>query len=375
MATTLLVTNDFPPRIGGIESFGADVCAMLGGDVVVYTSGPPGAEATDAARGFPVVREGTLLLPTPGVAARALSLLRAHRASRVVFGAAAPLGLLAPTLRRDGAERIVGITHGHEIWWARVPAARQALRAIGEECDHLTAISDFTQIRIGGALSAAARRRMLRLAPPVDTSLFRPTGSSGELPRCIAVGRFVPRKGFVPLLLAWRQVIREGSGAPFPGGDPELVLVGDGPQRPQLEQLIADLGLARSVRLAGPLDRAGVIAELQHARVFAMPVRTRLAGFEPEGLGLAALEAAACGLPVVVGESGGAPETVRHGETGYVVPGSDHRALARRIRLLLADPAHAAAMGARGRSLVVDRFGIERARTTLRQALHLPSDP
>jgi phosphatidyl-myo-inositol dimannoside synthase len=114
-----------------------------------------------------------------------------------------------------------------------------------------------------------------------------------------------------------------------------------------------------------------VVVELQRSDIFALPMRTRLAGLNPEGLGLAALEAAACGLPVVVGRSGGAPETVRPGETGFVVDPHDPAALADRLLGLLADPAAARAMGAAGRRLVLDRFGLDQARRTLRTALDL----
>ena len=105
--TTLIVTNDFPPRIGGIESFVSDLAELLDHDVVVYTSGPPGAVATDADRGYPVVRDGRLLLPTRRVGRRAAELLTRYGCRRVIFGAAAPLGLLAPVLRRRrrGAHR------------------------------------------------------------------------------------------------------------------------------------------------------------------------------------------------------------------------------------------------------------------------------
>ena len=152
--------------------------------MVVYASGPPGAERTDRDRGYPVVRDGSLLLPTPRVAARAVELLRRHRATRVIFGAAAPLGLLAPGLRAAGADRLVGLTHGHETWWATVPGGRRLLRRIGDACDHLTAVSAFTQTRIAAALSPAARSRLLRLPPPVDVHRFRPGSSSvpGDTP-------------------------------------------------------------------------------------------------------------------------------------------------------------------------------------------------
>ena len=132
------MTNDFPPRIGGIESFVHDLCRLLDDDVVVLTSGPDGAAAADLGRPHPVVRTGSVLLPTPAAARRAVRLLHRSGATRVLFGAAAPLGLLAPTLRRAGATRVVALTHGHEVWWARVPGSRSLLRRIGDACDHLT---------------------------------------------------------------------------------------------------------------------------------------------------------------------------------------------------------------------------------------------
>jgi phosphatidylinositol alpha-1,6-mannosyltransferase len=368
---TLIVTNDFPPRIGGIESFVADIAELLAHDVVVYTSGPHGAAASDAGRGYPVIRDGSLLLPSPRLAHRTASVLRHFGASRVIFGSAAPLGLLAPRLRAAGAEVIVGLTHGHETWWAAVPGARTVLRRIGDECDHLTAISAFTARRIGAAASASARSRLLRLPPPIDVSRFAPGEPMEDRASCVSVGRFVAQKGFDTLLRAWRLVLDAGPTAAGPLARPLLVIIGDGPQRGRLEAMVSRLGLGDNVRFTGAIGRQQVITELRRAQVFALPVRTRLGGLNSEGLGLAAIEAAACGLPVVVGDSGGAPETVRDGETGFVVPAGDHRALADKICELLADPWRARVMGASGRVYVGERFGADQARETLRRALRL----
>jgi phosphatidyl-myo-inositol dimannoside synthase len=368
--STLIITNDFPPQIGGIESFVSDVCALLDHEVVVYASGTAGAKASDRDRPFPIIRNGPLLLPTPRVASQAVSLLRKFGATRVIFGAAAPLGLLAPSLRRAGARQILGITHGHETWWARLPAVRRLLRRIGDSCDHLTAISGYTERRIASAISPNARQRLLRLAPPVDTGRFRPSDGVAALSagRCIAVARLIPQKGLATLLRAWRIVIDRAHSS---GVARELVVVGDGPQRPRLQRIIQELELSDCVRLIGAIPRAEVIGHLQRADVFALPARTRLAGLNPEGLGLASLEAAACGLPVIVGDSGGAPETVRHGDTGFVVPSHDHQLLAERLTLLLGNTLLAREMGARGRRYVAAQFGAEVARVRLREALDL----
>lgn len=370
MPSTLIITNDFAPRIGGIESFVSEVCALLDHDVLVYASGSAGAAASDLDRPFRVIRDGPLLVPTPRVAARAVALLRASGATRVIFGAAAPLGLLAPSLRRAGARQILGLTHGHETWWASLPAARQLLRRIGDGCDHLTTISSYTERRIGRALSPAAQHRLLRLAPPVDVECFRPSERSRvrDVARCICVARLIAQKGVTTLLHAWRIVMDRARPR---GPARELIIVGEGPLRPRLERTIKALQLSDSVRLAGALPRAEVISHLQRADVFALPVRTRLAGLNPEGLGLAALEAAACGLPVIIGNSGGAPETVHDGDTGFLVPSHDHQLLATRLDQLLDDPALAQQMGAQGRSYVTQRFSTGVARATLRSALDL----
>lgn len=388
--TTLIVTNDFPPRIGGIESFVRQACRFLDDDVVVLTSTAPDAERWDAAAGFPIVRLPGPLLPTAAVGQAAADLLRRGRADRVLFGAAAPLALLAAKLRAAGAERLVALTHGHETWWATLPGSRRLLRRIGDEVDVLTTISDYVEVRIAAALSHGARAKLVRLPPPVDLDVFQPLTSPGGRSastdrerstintastistgprRVVTVGRMVRRKGFDTLLRAWAMLQRTG---PSRRSDKlELVLVGDGPRRRALERQVHRADLA-GVVFTGALEPAGVLAQLRRADVFALPVRTRLAGLDPEGLGLAALEAAACELPVVLGRSGGTPETVRHGRTGYLVDPEDPYELATRLADLLSHPEHARALGIAGRLFVTDRYGAERARRVLRTALHLP---
>jgi phosphatidyl-myo-inositol dimannoside synthase len=353
----LIVSNDFPPRRGGIQSFVHALATRLpAGSVVVYAPRWDGAAEFDARQPFPVIRHPTsLMLPVPSVARRAARLLREHGCDTVLFGAAAPLGLLAPSLRRAGAGRIVAITHGHEAGWAALPGARALLRRIGDEVDVLTYLGEYFRVRLARALSAEAAARMVRLAPGVDNASFRP-GAGGDAIRerlglgdrlvVVCVSRMVPRKGQDTLIRAWPRVLATARGAPA------LLLVGDGPYRAKLGRLAQQAGVAGSVLFTGPVPAADLPAYYDAGNVFAMPCRTRRGGLDVEGLGIVYLEASASGLPVVGGDSGGAPDAILPGETGYVVPGRDVAGVADRITGLLADPAGARAMGEKGAAWV-----------------------
>jgi phosphatidylinositol alpha-1,6-mannosyltransferase len=366
MDKTLIVTNDFPPRPGGIQSFVHNMALRLDpGQVVVYAStwkgGRNGTEvaAFDAEQPFPVVRDRTtVLLPTPRVARKAAALLREHGCTSVWFGAAAPLGLMAPALRRAGARRLVGTTHGHEAAWAQLPASRRLLRRIGEGTDTITFLGEYTRSRIADALTPAAAGRMVQLPPGVDEKTFHP-GSGGDAVRArlglagrpvvVCVSRLVPRKGQDTLVLAMARIL-----ASVP--DAVLLVVGGGPYAAELEKLAARTGVADSVRFTGPVPWEELPAHFGAGDVFAMPCRTRRGGLDVEGLGIVYLEASATGLPVVAGDSGGAPDAVLDGETGWVVRGGSPQEAADRVITLLKDPGLRRRMGERGRQWVEEAW-------------------
>ncbi|HVK26468.1 MAG TPA: glycosyltransferase family 4 protein [Actinokineospora sp.] len=353
MRRTLLVTNDFPPRPGGIQTYLHSFATRLPGqDLVVYAPTWDGAADFDAKQPFPVVRHpGKLMLPTPDVARRAREILRAESCDAVWFGAAAPLALLGPTLRAAGARRVVASTHGHEVGWSMLPGARQAIRRIGSTTDVVTYVSDYTRTRFAAAFGP---RAALELLPSgVDTDVYRPDPDAraairarhglGDRPTVVCVSRLMPRKG-QDMLIRALPAIR----AQVP--DAALLLVGGGPYRPRLEALARQTGVEKDVVLTGSVPWEELPAHYAAGDVFAMPCRTHGRGLDVEALGIVFLEAAATGLPIVVGRSGGAPETVLDGETGHVVDGRDVAELAARVGGLLADPAGAAAMGAAGRA-------------------------
>ncbi|MEU0081593.1 glycosyltransferase family 4 protein [Micromonospora tulbaghiae] len=355
MSRTLLITNDFPPRPGGIQSFVHNLAVrQQPGSVVVYASSWRGAEKFDADQPFEVVRERTrVLLPTPLIARRAARLARAYDCDTVWFGAAAPLGLLAAGLRRRaGIRRAVALTHGHEVGWAALPGARSALRRIGRGVDVTTYLGEYTRARLARVLDGLTELR--RLAPGVDVDTYHPEVDGGRVrsrlgladrPVVVCVSRLVPRKGQDMLIRALPEIRRRVP-------DAALLVVGGGPYRSTLEKLARQTGLERDVVFTGSVPSAELPAHYAAGDVYTMPCRTRNRGLDVEGLGIVYLEASATGLPVVAGDSGGAPDAVREGETGYVVGGRDVARLADRVATLLADRDLARQFGAAGRAWV-----------------------
>lgn len=368
----LLVTNDFPPTIGGIQSYLRDFLATLDpSQVVVFasTQDKEAAAAFDAAAPYTVVRlPQRIMLPTPRVRARMEELIKAYGIHTVWFGAAAPLALMARAARKAGARRVVASTHGHEVGWSMLPGARSALRRIGTHCDTVTYIAEYTLRRFRRAFGPHAD--FAHLPSGVSTEVFHPVDAHERLelrsqlrvdehaPLIVCVSRLVPRKGQDKLIEALPEIRRN---AP----DAQLVLVGAGPYEKKLQALAAD---TEGVRFAGRVGDQEMVAWLQAADVVAMPCRTRGKGLDVEGLGIVFLEGQACGVPVVAGDSGGAPETVTP-ETGVVVDGRDVRQIAGAIVELLRNPEAAAQMGRCGREHVQNNWTWEIMGARLRRIL------
>lgn len=361
MRRTLLVTNDFPPRPGGIQSYLQNLIDRLPADqVVVYAPRWRGDSHIrfDGQQPYQVIRHPTtLMVPTPMVARRAAELVRSHDCDTVWFGAAAPLAVLAPVLRRAGADRVVASTHGHEVGWSMLPAARQTLRHIGNHTDVVTYVSKYTRGRFAAAFGAQAA--LEHLPPAVDSARFAPDpdaryrlrerhGLTDE-PTIVCVSRLVPRKGQDMLILALPLIRKEIENA-------TLMLVGGGPYQEKLQGLAEAMGVAEQVIFTGSVTSADLPGYHNVGDVFAMPSRTRGKGLDVEGLGIVYLEASASGLPVVAGRSGGAPETVQENVTGRVVDGLALPKLAETLIELLGDRDLAATMGLAGRQWVSEQW-------------------
>ncbi|TVT18246.1 glycosyltransferase family 4 protein [Amycolatopsis acidiphila] len=371
------MTNDFPPRPGGIQNYLDSLARRLPPeDLVVYApswhSDSGSHPEFDAAAPFEVVRHPTsLMLPTPDVLRRAKDIMRARECESVWFGAAAPLALMSASLRSAGARRVVACTHGHEVGWSMLPGARQALRRIGDTTDVVTYVSKYTRNRFASAFGPMAG--LEHLPSGVDVELFRPDDAArqeirarhglGDRPTVVCVSRLVPRKGQDVLVHAMPELRKR-----IP--DVALLLVGGGPYRRTLERLVRDVGVADDVVLTGSVPWPELPAHYAAGDVFAMPARTRGKGLDVEGLGLVYLEASATGLPVIAGRSGGAPETVVDEVTGHVVDGRDVTQLVETLAPLLADPMRARKMGEAGRAWVTEHWRWDQLAHRLRTLLN-----
>jgi phosphatidyl-myo-inositol dimannoside synthase len=351
--SVLLVTNDFPPRIGGIQrTLQALVDELPPDRVSVLAPTWDGDDVFDAAAAYPVLRQPEpFLWPTPDVARRVRRAVIDTGAEVVLFGATYPLALLGPGLARGGTPYLAA-AHGFEYWLSLVPGTHALMRRATSRAARVPVMcSEFVARRVRTAVPRSVPVSVLY--PGADIRAFRPDlftadlrerHGIGDRPLVVCVSRLVARKGQDVLIRGMARVRRRVP-------DAALLVVGGGPYRSTLESMAAEAP-AGSVVFAGQVTEDDLPRYYAAGDVFAMPCRSRLGGLEVEGWGNVFIEAAACGRPVVVGNSGGAREALVDGETGVLVDGADVARVADAVGGLLADPARARALGLAGRSRV-----------------------
>jgi phosphatidylinositol alpha-1,6-mannosyltransferase len=351
---TLLITNDFPPRVGGIQRTLEALWKSLPPDrVSVLTAEWDGASEYDAATAFEVIREpGEFLWPTPALWSRVRHAIEGYGAEVVLFGDAFPLAVLGPRLAARGTPYLVA-AHGFDYWLSVVPGAHTMIRRMTARASRVPVMcSEFIARTVRTAVPPGVPVSVLYPGANIDT--FRPDLVAGDLrerygigdrPLAVCVSRLVARKGQDVLIRGMRDVQRRVP-------DAALLIVGGGPHEQRLRALAAEAPPS-SVFFAGQVSEAELPRYYAVGDVFAMPCRTRLGGLEVEGWGNVFIEAAACGKPVVVGDSGGARESLVDGETGLLVNGNDPAQVAGAVADLLGDPELARKMGDAGRERVV----------------------
>jgi phosphatidyl-myo-inositol dimannoside synthase len=352
---SLLVTNDFPPKIGGIQSYLYELWRRLPpAETTVLTTPQPGDRGWDAEQAFRVERTGEpVLLPTPSLVRRVDALAREVGADVIFLDPALPLGLIGPALT---AAPWVVVLHGAEVTVpGRLPASRQLLARVLRRAAGIVAAGEYPAYE---AVHAAGRSLPGIVVPPgVDIERFTPVASPADrvaarlrfgldpdLPTVVAVSRLVPRKGFDVLLdaLALLEL------------DVQLAIAGDGRDRRRLEARANRLGLGARVRFLGRVTDDELPGVYRSADVFVMMCRERWAGLEAEGFGIVFLEAAACGIPAVAGRSGGSHEAVVDEKTGFVIDPGDVMLLAQTLERLVLHPGLALRLGRNARTWAVE---------------------
>lgn len=372
----LLVTNDFPPKVGGIQVYLWELWRRLDPDTftVLTASSHPDAPAFDhrcAEAGIRVERVAQrVLLPTPGLARRVRETARRAGASLVVLDPALPLGALGPSLGMPYAV----VLHGAEVTVpGRLPLIRDLLARTLRQSTLLVSAGGYPHEEAARAVGSAPLPPVTVVPPGVDLDRFRPLGSAErdeararfglpvDAPLVVGVSRLVPRKGFDVLVDAAVQL-----RPVFP--DLVVVVAGRGRDEGRLAAKVDELGAP--VRLVGPVSDEDLPTLVGAADVFCVPCRNRWGGLEQEGFGIVFLEAAAAGVPQVAGASGGTPEAVADGQTGLVVTHPrDSRSLAAALGRLLGDAGLRAAYGAAARARVEESFDYDRLAPRLAAAL------
>ena len=383
--THLLVTNDFPPKVGGIQSYLWELWRRLpAGEAVVFTTAHAGTAAFDLAAPMPIIRsKQKVLLPTPWMVDRVEAVAREHGASHVVIDPALPIGWIGPALRRRGLPYSV-VVHGAEVTVpGRLPVSRALLGRVLRGAQHVIAAGGYP---LSEAERAARRPLAATIIPPgVDTARFRPAGADEQhvlrrrleieptpgAPLIVSSSRLVPRKGMDVLIDAAALLAPS-----YPGM--VVAVSGAGRDRRRLDRRInrarRRLGVAGrlDVRMLGRLSDNDLVDLYRSGDVYAMLCRNRWGGLEQEGFGIVFVEAAACGTPQIAGASGGSAEAVEDGRTGYVVGESKNpTAVAAALRQVLDDPEGSAGMRIASRDRAVAEFSYDvlagRLATTLQR--------
>lgn len=377
----LVVTNDFPPKVGGVNYYVANLLGQFPpGEVTVFAPDWPGAESFDRAFTQKVVRWPVQsIYPTPRVRDAVVELVSEARPDILLFGSTLPFALLGRHVRRRLGVPYAAFAHGVEIWAAKVPVATRVLRVLAEDAALFTCVSQWQADLLQKAIGPRARTELLppgidaeRFHPGVSTAAVRRRHDLGEGPVICCVSRLVLRKGQDQVIRALPRIAEEFPGVRF-------LVVGSGPDYARLRALAERKKVEDRVVFAGEVPYDELPMYFRAGDVFAMPNRTRKWGLEVEAFGAVFLQAAAVGRPSVAGDSGGAPEAVWRGETGLVVDGTDRDAVGEAILSLLRAPERAEKMGALGadrvrRDLTWKALS-ERLRDLLADALgSLPSD-
>ena len=367
----LLITNDYPPKLGGIQIYLWELWRRLPADrVSVYTRDYPGAQEFDAGEDYRIFRETRFpLLPTPAVRRRAEEIIAEVKPQLVLIDPALPLGVIGRKLSVPYGL----VLHGAEATIpTQLPGLRSAMNRVVGGAELVISASQWASDMVSPA-KAASRTPFHYIPPGVDTARFHPHseaqksaarrrfGLGEDALVLLSVSRLVPRKGMDNLIKAAAGLQRDHPNL-------ELVIAGGGRDLSRLQAVAKRTGA--SVKFLGRVADEDLPSLYGSADIFAMLCRERWGGLEQEGFGVVFLEAAASGIPQIAGDSGGAAEAVAHGETGFVVPAHRQNAyMADALRDLVESPALRQQMGSQARLRAEREFSYDLLAKRLQKVL------
>ena len=366
--THLFVTNDFPPKLGGIQSYLWELWRRLPeGRGHVLTTSHPDAAAFDAAQPFPIERAESVLLPIPPVRQRIINAAKTIDADLIVLDPAHVVGLLGPSLDRPYAV----VVHGAELAIpARMPGYNIGIRHVLRHARLIIAAGAYVARE---AQAIAPDVDVVDIPPGVDAQVFVPStpaqrlatrrrlGVADDAEVVLHLSRLVPRKGADTLIKAVAELSKRR---------PKLVALVAGAGRDERRLRALAAGMHAPVRFLGRVPQDDMAATYGAADVFSHVCRNRWAGLEQEGFGIIFLEAAACGVPQIAGNSGGAADAVLDGVTGTVIdPPTDAHAVAEALDAYLSNPARTAEVGRAARQRALLDFAYDDLAVRLDNAL------
>lgn len=358
LSKVAVVTNCFPPKFGGIETFVHQLALALPVDSILVIA-PADAKSTefDESQPFTVARlPWRNIFPSRSVANTIADIAKKHGCTRLLLSELFPLGLMSAPLRAAGFKRIVSLSHGAEAAWSKLPFARSLVRRAAKNVDAITYLSDDIKRNLCGVTEDETKFH--QLTPGVDANEFSPKEDGSALRSklgledaqiILCVSRLVPRKGQDKLIQAMPSILQECPKS-------ALLLAGVGPDEKRLQKLRESSPAKSRIITLGEVPREHLPTHYAAADLFAMPCRSRFGGLELEGFGIVYLEAAASGLAVVAGQSGGVAEAVTHGDNGLLVDGSDCKSITKAIVRLLKDEGLRSHLGNVGRQKVLNHF-------------------
>jgi phosphatidyl-myo-inositol dimannoside synthase len=351
----LLITTDYPPDVGGLQTYSYRIARDLPGNLlaqVVAGSDHPPASLPRPSEGIGLAsRKGRTRWRAFWWSLWSIPWFRFRWGTDFLLHMQWTTAIPSLLLRKFGmGTRYLVLVHGAELVDPERPVVRLLKRAVLQGADAVVAGSQHTAEIVNQLGIRCRRLRVIPYGNPLegstDPQIARKFGGM-QVPRLLCMHRLVPRKGTSLLLEALAGL----ASVPW-----TLDIVGRGEEEENLKERVKALGMGDRIRFLAPVPEVEKIRLLRHATVFILPSLPPVSNNHVEGLGLTLLEAQSLGLPVLAARTGGIPEAVHEGRTGVLFRAGDRDDLKEKLAAMLDSPAQLEAMSAAGPEWVRGHF-------------------